>query len=142
MDDRKVFDRKAGNVFTGVLDNNDRYSKLILLRRELLDYDASSDKLRRLIANVEGEIYVSNEKIKSLLDTNQKRLDLLMDARNRLEYFESKKLSCFEEYVSVLPDNMIRSVLFNDTLFNNDNNEENEKCNDGSDIDVSCDDNK
>lgn len=91
----------------------DCYTKLILLRRRILDYDQDSDKMRRLICSINSDIYATNEKIKMLVDSNQKRLDLIEECKNRLEYHEAIKMSCFEEYVSLIPLNDIKNNCIN-----------------------------
>jgi len=61
-------------VFKPGMGDDFRFGKLILLRDCLKDVESDAFQLRNIISNVSNEIYVTNEKIKSLLDANQKGL--------------------------------------------------------------------
>jgi len=85
-----------------------RFGKLILLRDCLKDVENDASQLRNIILNVSNEIYVTNEKIKSLLDANQKRLDLLKDLQSKVSLAEYKRTCYIEKFVDLIPFALLR----------------------------------
>lgn len=108
-----------------IMVSNDSFGKLIFLRRAIIDADATCEKIRRLVNSINEEIYVANEEIRNKLLANQKRLELLKEARERLERYETSKLISYEEFVSIIKlDDVYDNVVCNS--FNNMN--VNESC--------------
>lgn len=65
MGDNKV--SEGENVSRGIFDSDSMYSKLILLRDCIEDLTSDASSLHGFINNVSNEIYVNDEKIKSML---------------------------------------------------------------------------
>lgn len=108
-----------------IMVSNDGFGKLVFLRRAIIDADATCEKIRRLVNSINEEIYVANEEIRNKLLANQKRLELLKEARERLERYETSKLISYEEFVSIIKlDDVYDNVVYNS--FNNMN--VNESC--------------
>ena len=131
MVDREVSSKECeGNNFKKILPmpkditrkilvDNDGYSKLIYLRRSIIDADATCEKIRRLVNSINQEIYIANEDIRSKLLANQKRLDLLREANDRLERYETSRLLSYEEFVSIIKlDNVYDNLLYDNNNCN------------------------
>lgn len=104
----KKFSKKGSCDFEGVSGSSTGYSKLILLRDCIKDIDNDISSLRQFVNNVSNEIYVTNEKITSMLSGNQKRLDLLKELENKVALAEYRK-SCFvEEFIDLVPFPLLR----------------------------------
>lgn len=110
---RRIAPRPESSQRT-ILVSNDGFSKLVFLRRAIIDADATCEKIRRLVNSINEEIYVANEDIRCKLLANQKRLELLKEARERLERYETSKLLSYEEFVSIIKlDDVYDNVVCN-----------------------------
>ena len=114
---RRIAPRTENSERTIVV-SNDGFSKLIFLRRAIIDADATCEKIRRLVNSINEEIYVANEDIRNKLLANQKRLELLKEARERLERYEASKLISYEEFVSIIKLDYVYDNVVYDS-FNN-----------------------
>lgn len=98
--------------------SNVGFSKLVFLRRSIIDNDCACEKIRRLINSINEEMFIANEQIRGLLAANQKRLEVLKDAREKMEKYETAKLLNYEEFVSIINlDEIYANSVF--TIFNN-----------------------
>lgn len=101
-----------------IMVSNDGFSKLMFLRRAIIDNDVTCEKIRRLVNNINEEIYIANEDIRNKVLANQKRLEVLKEARERLERYETSRLISYEEFVSIIKlDDVYDNVVYNS--FNN-----------------------
>lgn len=96
------------------------YNKLVLLRNCIRDVEQDLNSLRNFYTNVSNEIYVSNEKIKGLLDANQKRINLLDELNKKLNIAEYKRSCYIEEFMDLVPFNVLRD-FYNGLLKVSDN---------------------
>lgn len=83
------------------------YGKLILLRDCIKDVENDANQLRTFVSNITNEIFVNNEKIKALLDGNQKRIDLLKEIEGKITLAEYKRSCYIEEFIDLIPFNLL-----------------------------------
>ena len=116
MASKEIFNKAGGCNDGNSLPGDNIYSKLILLRDCIRDNQQELETLRNFILNVENEIYVTNEKIKSCLDANQKRLDLLKELNNKYNLC-NYKINCYiEEYMDLVPLNVVKEFYNNKVI--------------------------
>ena len=108
MADKKISGESKDDISRPSMGGDFRFGKLILLRDCLKDVESDASQLRNIIANVDNEIYITNEKIKSLLDANQKRIDLLRDLQSKVSLAEYKRTCYIEEFVDLIPFALLR----------------------------------
>lgn len=97
------------------------YGKLVLLRDTIKDVESDANQLREFVNSISNEVYVNNEKIKSLLEGNQKRLDLLRDLNHKIAIAEYKRTCYIEEFIDLVPFPLLRDY-YNGFLNVNNNN--------------------
>ena len=97
MVDNKVPIEEKDRISRPTLGGDFRYGKLILLRDCIKDVETDLCQLRNIINTVCNEIYITNEKVKTLLEANQKRIDLLKDLESKISVAEYKRTSYIEE---------------------------------------------
>jgi len=95
------------------------YSKLRLLTECIRDLNNESDSIRNFINTVSNEITVADDKIKSYLDGNAKRLELLKELNNKLYIIDYKRKCYVEEYMDLVPLNFIKDRYDPNLMYNN-----------------------
>ena len=108
MVDNKIPIKERDSISRPTLGGDFRYGKLILLRDCIKDVETDMCQLRNIINTVCNEVYVANEKIRALLESNQKRIDLLKDLESKIGVAEYKRTSYIEEFIDLIPFNLIR----------------------------------
>lgn len=108
MVDNKVPIEEKERISRPTLGGDFRYGKLILLRDCVKDVETDLCQLRNIINTVCNEIYITNEKVKTLLEANQKRIDLLKDLESKISVAEYKRTSYIEEFMDLIPFALIR----------------------------------
>ena len=99
MDSQEVFNKQEGQFNnTGVPGSDKCFAKLVLLRDCIKDVENDACSIRNFMTNIDNEIFICNEKIKSLLEANQKRIDLLKDLQNKVSLAEYKRSCYIEEF--------------------------------------------
>ena len=106
MDNQKVCKERdeSSRLFNG----DSVYNKLILLRNCIDDMTSDANSIRGFISSVSNEIVVADEKIKAMLEGNQKRIELLKDLNQKLAVADYKKSCYVEEFMDLVPLAMIK----------------------------------
>lgn len=104
---------------TANFQNASTYSKLKLLSDCIKDINTDYESIRNFITAVSNEILVTHDKVKSYLDGNAKRLELLRELNNKLFTLDYKRKCYTDEYMELVPLNFIKERYDPNVLYKN-----------------------
>lgn len=115
MDIKKI--SETGNDTTRIPNYNNFDLKLNLLGKHIEKVDQDIISTRNCFDYILSEIYDANERLTKEMAWNQRRLDLLKDIGNKMSLYTDKRLSLFNEYLSMIDiSNNVKNLNLNKDL--------------------------